>query len=51
MIYTNLHKEYFHSLTDQLDARLSRRDVIYNGTQERHEAHIEVLNYTSLLSD
>lgn len=46
-----LHKEHFHSLTDQLDARLSQRAVIYNGKQERHDARIEVLNYTSLLSD
>jgi len=25
--------------------------VIYCGTQERREGHIEVLNYTSLLTD
>ncbi|MBQ6097081.1 MAG: ATP-binding protein [Bacteroidales bacterium] len=49
--YNSSFEKGFHSLTDQLDARLSRRAVIYNGTQERHEAHIEVLNYTSLLSD
>ena len=48
--YNSAFEKGFHSLTDQLDARLTRRAVIYCGTQERHDAHIEVLNFASLLS-
>lgn len=48
--YNSAFEKGFHSLTNQLDARLTRRAVIYCGTQERHDAHIEVLNFASLLS-
>lgn len=48
--YNSAFEKGFHSLTDQLDSRLTRRAVIYCGTQERRDAHIEVLNYASLLS-
>ena len=48
--YNSAFEKGFRSLTDQLDARLTRRAVIYCGTQERHDSHIEVLNYASLLS-
>ncbi len=48
--YNSAFEKGFRSLTDQLDARLTRRSVIYCGTQERRDAHIEVLNYASLLS-
>lgn len=48
--YNSSFEKGFHSLTDQLDARLSRRAIIYCGTQERRDANIEVLNYMSLLS-
>lgn len=40
----------FHSITEKLDARLTRRAIVYCGTQERRDAHIEVLNYASLLT-
>ena len=39
----------FGKITEQLKSRLVRRAVIYNGTQERRNAPIEVLHYTSLL--
>ncbi len=48
--YNSAFEKGFHSLTNQLDAQLTRRAVIYCGTQERRDAHVEVLNYTSLLS-
>ena len=48
--YNSSFEKGFHSLTDLLDARLVRRAVIYSGVQERRDAHIEVLNYASLLS-
>ena len=48
--YNSSFEKGFHNLTDQLDARLSRRAIIYCGTQERRDANIEVLNYMSLLS-
>ncbi len=48
--YNSAFEKGFHSLTIQLDAQLTRRAVIYCGTQERHDAHVEVLNYASLLS-
>ena len=48
--YNSSFEKGFHKLTDQLDARLSRRAIIYCGTQERRDANIEVLNYMSLLS-
>ncbi|KWW27257.1 MAG: ATPase AAA [bacterium P3] len=48
--YNSSFEKGFHRLTDQLDARLTHRAVIYCGTQERRDAHIEVFNYASLLS-
>lgn len=48
--YNSAFEKGFRNITDQLDARLTRRAVIYCGTQERHDAHIKVLNYASLLS-
>ena len=42
--------DIFYGITEQLDARLTRRAVIYCGLQERRNAHIEVLNYASLLT-
>jgi len=48
--YNSAFEKGFHSITNQLDAQLTRRAVIYCGTQERHDAHIEVLNFASLLS-
>lgn len=48
--YNSAFEKGFRNVTDQLGARLTRRAVIYCGTQERHDAHVEVLNYASLLS-
>lgn len=48
--YNSTFEKGFHSITDQLDARLVRRTVVYGGTQERRDAQIEVLNYSTLLS-
>lgn len=49
--YNSDFEKGFRNITEQLNARLARRAVIYCGTQERREGHIEVLNYTSLLAD
>ncbi|MBP5541674.1 MAG: ATP-binding protein [Bacteroidales bacterium] len=49
--YNSDFEKGFRNITEQLNARLARRAVIYCGTQERREGHIEVLNYTSLLTD
>ena len=48
--YNSSFEKGFHSITDQLSARLTRRAVIYCGTQERRAANIEILNYNTLLS-
>ena len=48
--YNSAFEKGFRNITEQLGARLTRRAVIYCGTQERRDAHIEVLNYASLLS-
>lgn len=40
----------FGKITEQLKSRLVRRAVVYNGTQERRNAPIEILNYASLLN-
>lgn len=48
--YNSTFEKCFHCVTDQLDARLVRRAVVYGGTQERHNANVEVLNYSTLLS-
>ena len=48
--YNSSFEDGFGRLTDLLNARLTRRAVVYCGTQERRDARIEVLNYTSLLS-
>ncbi|MBR1550264.1 MAG: ATP-binding protein [Bacteroidales bacterium] len=48
--YNSSFETAFHRLPPQLEARLVRRAVVYNGTQERVGAPIEVLRYTSLLS-
>ncbi|MBQ6725102.1 MAG: ATP-binding protein [Bacteroidales bacterium] len=46
--YNSSFETGFSNLPEQLNARITRRTVIYNGTQERHNAPIEVLRYTSL---
>lgn len=48
--YNSSFETAFRNLTSQLEARLTRRAIVYNGTQERIGAPIEVLRYTSLLS-
>lgn len=48
--YNSSFEKGFKSVTDQLDARLVRRAVVYCGMQERHDADIELLNYRTLLS-
>ena len=48
--YNSSFETVFGKLSPTLDARLTRRAVIYSGLQERHDAAIEVLRYTSLLS-
>ena len=48
--YNTSFEASFRNLTEQLSQRLTRRAIVYNGTQERHDAKIEVLHYTSLLS-
>ena len=48
--YNSSFEKGFKSVTDQLDARLVRRAVVYCGMQERRDANIELLNYRTLLS-
>lgn len=48
--YNGSFESVFGKLTPALDARLTRRAVVYGGRQERRDAPIEVLRYTSLLS-
>lgn len=48
--YNSSFESVFGKLTPALDARLTRRAVVYGGRQERRDAPIEVLRYTSLLS-
>jgi len=48
--YNSSFEKGFKSVTDQLDARLVRRAVVYCGMQERHDADIELLNYRTLLA-
>lgn len=48
--YSSSFEAGFRKLPEQLSSRLTRRAVIYNGSQERRDANIEVLHYTSLLS-
>ena len=48
--YNSSFESVFGKLTPVLDARLTRRAVVYGGRQERRDAPIEVLRYTSLLS-
>lgn len=48
--YNSAFESVFGKLTPALDARLTRRAVVYGGRQERRDAPIEVLRYTSLLS-
>lgn len=48
--YSSSFETGFRHLPEQLSLRLTRRAVIYNGYQERRDAHIEVLHYSSLLS-
>lgn len=49
--YNSSFEQSFSRLTDLLNARLTRRAVVYCGAQERRDANIEVLNYSSLLSN
>lgn len=48
--YSSSFETGFRHLPEQLSLRLTRRAVIYNGYQERHDAPIEVLHYSTLLS-
>lgn len=48
--YSPSFETVFHKLPEQLSSQLTRRAVIYNGSQERRDADIEVLHYASLLS-
>ena len=48
--YNSSFEAGFRNLPKQLSQRLVRRAVVYNGTQERRDAEIEVLRYSSLLS-
>ena len=48
--YSTSFESGFRHLPEQLSSRLTRRAVIYNGSQERRDANIEVLHYSSLLS-
>ena len=48
--YSSSFETGFRHLPDQLSSHLTRRAVIYNGYQERRDAPIEVLHYSSLLS-
>ena len=48
--YNSSFEKGFHGITEQLEARLSRRVDVYCGTQERCGAPIEVLDYASLLA-
>lgn len=48
--YSPTFETGFGRITESLKSRLVRRAVIYNGTQERCNAPIEVLNYASLLN-
>lgn len=47
--YNSSFETGFCSITPSLESRLVRRAVVYNGTQERRNAPIEVLRYTTLL--
>ena len=48
--YSSSFETGFRHLPDQLSSRLTRRAILYNGNQERRDAPIEVLHYSSLLS-
>lgn len=48
--YNSAFEKGFRNLPLQLDARLTRRAVVYCGSQERTDAPIEVLRYSSLLA-
>lgn len=48
--YSSSFETGFRHLPEQLSLRLTRRAVIYNGYQERRDAPIEVLHYSTLLS-
>ena len=48
--YNSVFEKGFRKLTEQLESQLSRRAVVYCGTQERRDARVEVLNYATLLS-
>lgn len=49
--YNSAFEKSFHGLTNQLEARLMRRAVVYGGREERRGGSIEVLNYASLLTE
>lgn len=48
--YNSSFEKGFHRITEQLASRLSRRSIVYCGSQERYGSPIEVLNYASLLT-
>lgn len=49
--YNSAFEKSFRGLTEQLEARLVRRAVVYGGREERRGGGIEVLNYASLLTE
>lgn len=48
--YNSSFEKGFKSITEQLASRLSRRAIVYCGSQERLGSPVEVLNYASLLN-
>lgn len=48
--YNSSFEKGFKSITKQLASRLSRRAIVYCGSQERLGSPVEVLNYASLLN-
>lgn len=48
--YNSVFEKGFRNLPENLDSKIVRRAVVYNGVEERRNAPIEVLNYSSVLS-
>ena len=48
--YNSVFEKGFRNLPENLDSNIVRRAVVYNGVEERRNAPIEVLNYSSVLS-
>lgn len=49
--YNNSFEKGFHGLPDELERRIVRRVVVYNGKQERRDAPIEVLHFSTMLRE